>query len=48
MTISKLKLGGVMTKRERRAFNPEFKFECAQLVLELGLTYKETCERWAL
>ncbi|WP_104036060.1 IS3 family transposase [Vibrio jasicida] len=33
-----------MTKRERRTFNPEFKLECAQLVLDQGRTYKETCE----
>ncbi|EGQ9765777.1 transposase [Vibrio alginolyticus] len=33
-----------MTKRERRTFNSEFKLECAQLVLDQGRTYKETCE----
>ncbi len=33
-----------MTKRERRTFNPEFKLECAQLVLDQERTYKETCE----
>ena len=33
-----------MTKRERRTFNPEFKLECAQLVLDQGRTYKEACE----
>ncbi len=38
------KTGDIMTKRERRTFNPEFKLECAQLVLDQGRTYKETCE----
>lgn len=38
------KTGGIMTKRERRTFNPEFKLECTQLVLDQGRTYKETCE----
>ncbi|WP_114149226.1 transposase [Vibrio sp. ArtGut-C1] len=33
-----------MTRCERRTFNPEFKLECAQLVLDQGRTYKETCE----
>ncbi len=33
-----------MTKRERRTFNPGFKLECAQLVLDQRRTYKETCE----
>ncbi len=38
------KTGDIMTKRERHTFNPEFKLECAQLVLDQGRTYKETCE----
>ncbi|BFN32553.1 IS3 family transposase [Vibrio harveyi] len=38
------KTGDIMTKRGRRTFNPEFKLECAQLVLDQGRTYKETCE----
>ncbi|TOG88382.1 hypothetical protein CGI92_23190 [Vibrio parahaemolyticus] len=38
------KTGDIMTKRERRTFNPEFKLECAQLVLDQEWTYKETCE----
>ena len=33
-----------MTKRGRRTFTPEFKLECAQLVLEQGYTYKAACE----
>ena len=33
-----------MTKRERRTFTPEFKLECAQLVLDHERSYKETCE----
>ena len=33
-----------MTKSQRRSFNPEFKLECAQLVLDQGRPYKETCE----
>ncbi|MCG9671908.1 transposase, partial [Vibrio harveyi] len=28
------KTGDIMTKRGRRTFNPEFKLECAQLVLD--------------
>ncbi|MFA0007268.1 transposase, partial [Vibrio sp. 10N.261.46.E12] len=40
----KTKTGDIMTKRDRRTFNPEFKLECAQLVLDQGRTYKETCE----
>ena len=35
------KTGDIMTKRERRTFNPEFKLECAQLVLDQGRTYKD-------
>ena len=38
------KTGDIMTRRERRTFNPEFKLECAQLVLNQGRSYKETCE----
>lgn len=42
MIISQL--GDIMTQRERRTFNPEFKLEYAQLVLDQGCSYKETCE----
>ena len=38
------KTGDIMTKSQRRSFNPEFKLECAQLVLDQGRSYKETCE----
>lgn len=33
-----------MTKRKRRSFDPEFKLECAQLVVDQGCTIKSTTE----
>lgn len=42
------KTGDIMTKRERRTFNPEFKLECAQLELDQGGLTKKPAKRWAL
>ena len=36
--------GDNMTKRTRPRFNPEFKVECAQLVLDQGYSVREAAE----
>ncbi len=37
-----------MTQHTRRTFSPEFKLECAQLVLDQHYTVKAACEAMAV
>lgn len=33
-----------MTKKIKRTFSPEFKLECALLVMDKGYSYRQACE----
>ncbi len=38
------KTGDFMTKKIKRTFSPEFKLECALLVVDKGYSYRQACE----
>ncbi|MBB8077104.1 transposase, partial [Escherichia coli] len=37
------KTGDLMNKKTKRTFSPEFKLECAQLIVDKGYSYR--CQR---
>ncbi|EGA4835122.1 transposase [Salmonella enterica] len=38
------KTGDLMNKKTKRTFTPEFRLECAQLIIDKGYSYRQTSE----